>query len=107
MATFEKGFNEVLFDCIDKAASSILGKDGAYTFYYAIQERHNIPVESFPQKPLVVLEYLKEFLGEAGYVLIEHAIISEIKHTFGIRSETTDIDALTKEAKLSYLSRSF
>lgn len=105
--TFDKGFNEVLFDCIDRAASSILGKDGVYTFYYAIQERYNLPMESLPQKPLLVLDHLKELLGEAGFSIIRHAIVLEIKKTFGITNEIHNFEALTQEAKTRYLTMSF
>ena len=105
--TFEKGFNQVLFDCIDRAASSILGKDGMYTFYYAIQEKHNLPIESFPQKPIVVLDFLNEVLGDAGYSIIKHAVVSEIKKTFAITADIRNFDTLAQEAKTRYLTMSF
>jgi hypothetical protein len=81
---YEKGFNATLFDCIDRALSSVLGRPAASTFYFAIEERSGLPEADFQKKPLVVLQHLKEILGEAGFNTIERSIVCEIANTFGI-----------------------
>lgn len=109
MATrFEKGFNGTLFDCIDKAIVSILGKDAVITFYYAIQQRFNFSEKEFAQRPLQMLEDLKAILGEAGYGVLEKAIRSQIEETFNLReSKPLDFASLVELARQNYLQSSF
>jgi hypothetical protein len=99
----KEGFNPTLFKCIDKAATSILGRESISTFYYAIQESYHIPEEDFPKRPQDVLKSLHNFLGDAGFAIIKNAVTIEVRTTFKIQGENLDLDAVIELAKRSYL----
>ena len=100
---FEEGFNPTLFKCIDKAITSILGREAVSTFYYAIEETNHIPEADFPKRPLDVLQYFEKILGESGFAIIEKAIIVEIENTFKITQSHLDIEGTIELARKNYI----
>src|SRR5580698_3657773 len=79
----EKGFDPTLFDCIDNALISILGKEAVLVFYYVIGEQYHLAEKEFERKPLELLQHLEGILG-VGYVIVENAIKEGIRKTFQV-----------------------
>jgi len=101
---FEKGFQATLFDCIDIALTSVLGKESVRTFYYSIAERFNIPLLEFQRRPLEILDHFQEVLGETAFKGLEPSIISSIRVVFQIREDkSVGLSKIVELAKDSYL----
>jgi hypothetical protein len=98
-----KGFNAALFECIDESLCSRLGKLTVSTLYYAIQERQGVPEDQISRRPLDVLKYLKEILGENGFRAIENSIIISVKMTFEVREDASDVFEMIELARRNYL----
>lgn len=102
----DKGFDPSLFDCIDTALTTTLGKITITTFYYAIQEKNHLLESEFPKKPNEVILHLKEILGEVGFRVLERPIIAQIRQTFEIAESVHDLKAAIELAKRNYLKAS-
>ena len=99
----DKGFNAALFDCIDESLTSRLDKLTVSTLYYAIQEKHSVPEDQISRRPLDVLKYLRDLLGENGFHAIEGSLKISIKATFEVRGGATDVFEMIEQAKKNYL----
>jgi hypothetical protein len=88
---------------VDRAVTSILGRESVSTFYYAIEEIYHIPQEDFPKRPLVVLDYLEKILGKPGFAVIKNAIIIEIRRTFRIEQSQLDVEGTIEIARKNYI----
>ena len=86
--------------------TATLGKTTITTFYFAIQERYQIPESEFPQKPNQVILGLKEILGEVGFRVLERPMMSQIKQTFEIMENVHDLQMAIDLAKRNYLKAS-
>ncbi len=86
----------------------MFGRPAASTFYFAIEERTGLPEVDFQKKPLVVLQHLKEILGEAGFQIIERSIICEIVNTFGIEQGESQgtLTVVVELARKNYIQSS-
>jgi hypothetical protein len=100
---YEKGFNPTLYDCIDRALSSLLGRQAVSTFYFAVEEKFNLPEAEFERRPLELIYYLRSIFGEAGFGIVEKAIVSQFKATFQITNGMSDLASLVELAKNNYL----
>ena len=65
-----KGFNGLIFNCIEKALHS-LGESVASAFFYQIENKFRFPKEEFASKPIEFIKCLKELLGVSGSATIE------------------------------------
>ena len=84
--------------------SSILGRESATTFFYAIQVRYNLRDGELEKNPLKAIEGLNSILGRPGYLILEPAIISEIRSRFGISNrKAVDLDSILEESKNLFL----
>ncbi|MDG6906029.1 MAG: hypothetical protein JRN20_09625 [Nitrososphaerota archaeon] len=101
----EKGFIPTLFQSVDEAISSVLGRETTSTLYYAIQMRYDLSDEKFRQKPLDLIQHLQEILGESGFQTIEGSIRSNIKKEFDVKGPEDQLDfpELVELAKRNYL----
>ncbi|MGA2874275.1 MAG: hypothetical protein ABSE82_01940 [Nitrososphaerales archaeon] len=102
---FEKGFNPTLFDCIDVALTSVLGRESVSTFYYAITANFKLQSMEFERKPLKVIQYLRLIIGEPAFALLEGAVLSHIKRRFqitGLKDEPS-LKTMVELAKNAYL----
>ncbi|MGI0090564.1 MAG: hypothetical protein ACREBS_02535 [Nitrososphaerales archaeon] len=84
----------------------MLGEDVVQTLYFAISEKFRLPKKEFLQKPLEVVNHLREILGEDGFRIPEKAIISQIRETFEIREGGLDLIKTIELAKRNYLQYS-
>jgi hypothetical protein len=98
-----KDFNSKLFDAIDAGLVSVLGREAVSSFYYNIEENHNISREEFKDRPVEVLEHLRVLLGESGFSILLVPILDQIKDTFAIEGKPLDVDAAIELAKKKYL----
>jgi hypothetical protein len=75
------------------------------TFFYAIEKRSNLTEADFPKKPMVMLQNLKEILGEAGFEVLEKPIVVEISETFGIEKSKSQgsLDQIVAIARNNFL----
>lgn len=103
---FDKGLEPTLFESIDKALVTTLGKVTVETFYFHMTEKHKITKAQLPQKASQVIEYLKNILGEAGFHTIEKPMISSIKARFEINENVQDLTKTIELAKQNYLRAS-
>lgn len=102
---FQKGFHPTLFDCIDIALTTVLGKEAVSTFYYAISEKSKIPLFEFERNPTEILRHLEEILGVEAFKGLEKCIISNIQVVFQIQaSDHVGLDKMIELAKESYLN---
>jgi hypothetical protein len=99
----EKGFNATLFECIDSALASVLGREAVSTFYFAIQESHRLSDEDFSKKPFEFLEYFKILVGPAAFGIVEPAVIDQIRTTFGIEENVRNLSRLLDIARRNFL----
>jgi hypothetical protein len=102
----EKGFNGLVFNCIDKALKS-LGESVAMSFFYQIEKNFHFPREEFVARPLEFIKCLEEFLGVAGSKIIERLIVQEIRSTFDIPTSSSNatLEGTIREAKKNFLTR--
>lgn len=103
---YDKGFEPTLFESIDKALVTTLGKVTVSTFYYHMTETHKIKEAQLPQRASHVLQYLKDILGEAGFQTIEKPVILSIKARFEIKENVQDLTQVIDLAKRNYLRES-
>lgn len=98
------GFNAKIFKCIDKALGT-LGRGVKESFYYQIQEKHNLPIEQFPTHPLELIEHLKQILGENGSLIVEKLIAKEIRVEFGLEFESKEkLSVVIQDARSKFLN---
>jgi len=102
----EKGFNSLVFNCIDKALKS-LGESVAQSFFYQIEKNFHFPREEFVARPLEFIKCLEEFLGVAGSKIIERLIVQEIRSAFDLQtaSSNSTLEVTIREAKKNFLTR--
>ncbi len=100
---FTKGFNPTLYDAIDTALVSVLGKEATSTFYYHIRVKHGLSEKELKERPLEVLQYMEELLGKAGFAVLTPAILVQIAETFSLEAKPTNIKLAIEQAKKNYL----
>jgi hypothetical protein len=89
---------------LDSAISSILGRESTKTLLYAIAVRFKLGEGELEKSPLKVIEGLNLILGREGYLVLEPAIISEIKFRFHIPSQKThDLHSTLEESRKAFL----
>lgn len=101
---YEKGFHTTLFDCIDIALTTVLGKESVSTLYYAISEKFNIPLIEFDRRPIEVLKHFEEIIGVKAFRPLESCIVSSIQVVFQIKEGDVGLERMIELAKDSYLS---
>jgi hypothetical protein len=100
----DQSYNGIIFQCVDSAVSAVLGRDSRATLFYAIQIKFNMNEGELQRSPLKVIEGLNSILGSAGYVVLEPAIISEIKSRFGIsHRKASDLHSVLEESRKLFL----
>lgn len=103
---FDKGFEPTLFECIDKALATTLGRDVVSTFYFYMTEQSNLTKAQLPEKPPEVIRYLKDMLGEMGFRALQRPLISSIRARFEISEDVHDLPQAIELAKRKYLQES-
>lgn len=101
-----QGFNSAVFNCMDRALSSILGRPATDSLYFAIQLELSLVDDGLEKNPLKIIEGLRAILGQAGYSVLEPAMINEVKSHFEISGGRKDLHALVEESKRKYLLES-
>ncbi len=101
----EKGFNNLISNCVEKALQS-LGEDVATSFFYQIEKKFQFTKEEFASKPLEFTKYLREFLGTSGADIIERLIVQQIRSAFdlSVSPSTKTLEGAVAEAKKSFLA---
>ncbi len=99
----EKGFNGTIFQCIDKALST-LGETAKLALYHQVVSEYGLQPNQLQSRPFELLEYLQKILGQAGYSFIEKLVIREIKTYFNLnpRDGITLSEAIS-EARTKFL----
>ena len=99
----EKDFNATLYECIDSALASVLGREAVSTFYFAIQDSHLLSQEDFSKKPFEFLDDFKKLVGPAAFGIVEPAVIDQIRTTFGIEENVRDLSRILEIARKNFL----
>lgn len=99
----EKGFNSMIFSCVERALKS-LGDDVAISFFYQIEKKFCLPREELVSRPLELIHCLEQLLGVAGSRIIEKKIVHEIEIDFDL-SSTTSLERAITSAKRKFLTR--
>ncbi len=102
----DKGFNVLIFNCIEKALKS-LGESVALSFFYQIEKNFHFPKEEFVTRPLEFIKCLEEFLGVSGSKIIERLIVQEIRSTFDLPASSSNatLEGAIAEAKKDFLTK--
>ncbi len=100
----EKGFNATIFECIDRAIST-LGDDAKQALYHRMTSVYGLEPKQLRSRPLDVAEYLHEILGDVGYSFFEKLIIKEIKTVFNFSlRDGVSFGEVVAEARRKFLS---
>jgi hypothetical protein len=102
----EKGFNGLIFDCIERALE-MLGESVASSVLYQIETKYQFPRVEFAARPLDLVEHLRAFFGPTGFVVIEKLIVKEIMRDFGILSAKSypSLESVMEQARKAFLAR--
>lgn len=87
---------------MDRALSSVLGRQAIEAFYYLIETNYGLPKSKFPEKPLELIEHLKKILGPLAFRAIERVMVTEIKETFEIKDGATELLKVVETAERKY-----
>ena len=79
----DKGFNATVFQCIDRALST-LGDSAKLALFHQMETVYGLKATEFRSKPLDVAENLHKILGDVGYSFLEKLMLHEIKSTFKV-----------------------
>jgi len=102
--TQDAGFNATIFQCIDRALTSILGKDAAYSLHYAVATNLHLSQTELERSPEKLVDGLNMILGQNGFLTLEPAMINEICYHFRISGgERKNLRAVIEEARKTYL----
>jgi hypothetical protein len=100
----EKGFNATIFQCMDRALSS-LGDTAKLALYHQVATVYGLDPHQLRSRPLDVAQYLHKLLGDAGYAFIERLMIREIKTTFKLSMrDGVALSEAISEARRKFLS---
>jgi len=99
----EKDFNATLYECIDSALASVLGREAVSTFSFAIQESHRLSQEDFSKKPFEFLDHFKKLVGPVAFGIVEPAVIDQIRTTFGIEDNVRNLSRVLEIARRNFL----
>jgi hypothetical protein len=101
----EKGFNGIIFECIDRALSA-LGEASKQALYYQVTMKSGLKSDELQFKPLEVLKYLRLILGDVGYTFIEKLIVREIRMNFNLTpANVFDLQEVISQARKKFLAR--
>ena len=95
-----------MFGCIDRALSSVLGRQAIEAFYFLIESNYNLPKSKFSEKPLDLVEHLKKILGPLAFRALERVMVSEINETFEIKDSEIELLKVIETAKRKYVQDS-
>ena len=100
----EKGFNARIFQCIERALST-LGETAKVALIHQIASQYNLRPDEIHARPLEFIEHLHEILGDAGYSFIEKLIKREVKTEFHLTlEEAAPLQQVIAEARKQFLS---
>ena len=95
----------MIFRCIERAISSILGKDATYSLFYAVATNLRLSEKELERSPDKLIEGLQLILGHNGFTTLERGIVNEICQQFRVSgAERMTLREVIDEARRSYLS---